>query len=91
MSPVLLGMLITWGAVTAVFLVLFVYRSTLTMHEEDQLFLGETEANMQKEQTEIIRRVERVSPFVTWLGATSGVMILVIAGFAVYQGLTQAQ
>ena len=91
MSPVLLGILITWGALTAVFLVLFVYRSTLTMHEEDQLFLGESEAHLQKEQTEIIRRVQRVSPFVTWLGAASGVMILLIAGFAVYQGLTQAQ
>jgi hypothetical protein len=42
---------------------------------------------MQKEQTEILAKVNKLNPLVRWLGAASGLLILVIAGIAVYQGL----
>jgi hypothetical protein len=90
MSP-LVGLLIVWGVLTAILVVLLIYRSTLTMHEDDQLFLGESESHMEKEQTELMQRVDKLNPFVRWLGATSGVLILVIAGLAIYQGLSQVQ
>ena len=90
MSP-LNWMLIVWGALTAVLIVLLIYRSTLTMHEDDQLFLDESESHMQQEQMEIMAKVDRINPMVKVLGAASGVMILVIAGLFVYQGLTNVQ
>ena len=34
-------------------IVLLIYRSTLTMHEDDQLFLDEANSHMQEEQTEL--------------------------------------
>jgi hypothetical protein len=45
---------------------------------------------MQLEQTEILTKVKRITPFVKVLGAVSGVMILVIAGLFIYQGLNNS-
>jgi len=90
MNP-LIWLLIVWGALTAVLVVLLIYRSTLTMHEDDQLFLDESESHMEKEQVELMQKVDKINPFVRWLGAASGLLILVIAGLAIYQGLNQVQ
>ena len=46
---------------------------------------------MAQEQAEIMHKLNKVTPFVKWLGAASGVLILVIAGMAIYQGLNQVQ
>jgi len=86
MSP-MMWLLTVWGALTAILIVLLIYRSTLTMHEDDQLFLNESDTHMQTEQTEILTKVNRITPLVKILGAVSGVMILVIAGLFIYQGL----
>ena len=86
MSPMIM-LLIGWGALTAILIVLLIYRSTLTMQEDDQLFLNESESHMQTEQTELLMKVNRITPVVKILGAVSGVMILVIAGLFIYQGL----
>ena len=90
MSP-LISLLIAWGVLTGILIVLLIYRSTLTMHEDDQLFLGESESHMQKEQIEIMQKVNKINPLVRWLGACSGLLILVIAGIFIYQGLNQVQ
>ena len=90
MSP-LVWMLTVWGVLTAILVVLLIYRSTLTMHEDDQLFLDESESHMEKEQIQLMQKVDRINPFVKWLGATSGLLILVIAGVALYQQLTVVQ
>ena len=90
MSP-LVWMLTVWGVLTAILGVLLIYRSTLTMHEDDQLFLDESESHMEKEQVQLMQKVDRINPFVKWLGAASGLLILVIAGVALYQQLTVVQ
>jgi len=87
---ILMWPLAVWGVLTAVLVILLIYRSTLTMQEDDQLFLGESESHMEKEQIEIMAKVNKITPVVKWLGAASGLLILVIAGMAVYQGLQQA-
>ena len=79
MSPMIM-LLIGWGVLTGILVVLLIYRSTLTMQEDDQLFLDESESHMQTEQIELMRKVNRISPYVKVLGALSGAMILVIAG-----------
>ena len=82
---------VAWGVVTTILVILLIYRSTLTMQEDDQLFLGESESHMEKEQIEIMSKVNKITPLVKWMGAASGVLLLVIAGLAVYQGLQQMQ
>jgi hypothetical protein len=89
--PTLFVLLIVWGVLTAALIALLIYRGTLTMHEDDQLFLGESESHMAREQVEIMEKVNKLTPFVKVLGTASAVMILGIAGLAIYQGLTQVQ
>jgi hypothetical protein len=90
MTP-LVWLLVIWSVLTTVLVILLIYRSTLTMHEDDQLFLDEAEAHMQQEQVELMQKVDRLTPLLRWLGAASGVLILVIAGLAVYDGLSHVQ
>ena len=87
----LLGLLILWGILTTVLVVLLIYRGTLTMHEDDQLFLGESESHMAREQVEIMQKVTKLGPFVKVLGTASAVLILTIGVMAVYQQMTQPQ
>jgi Tfp pilus assembly protein PilN len=91
MMSMLMWPLAVWGVLTAVLIILLIYRSTLTMQEDDQLFLGESESHMEKEQIEIMAKVNKITPLVKWMGAASGLLLLVIAGLAVYQGLQQVQ
>lgn len=90
MSP-LFVLATVWGALTVVLVVLLIYRSTLTMQEDDQLYLSDSESHMQKEQTEILAKVNKINPLVRWLGASSAVLLLVIAGLGAYQLLNTVQ
>jgi len=89
--PTLFELLIAWGVLTAALIALLIYRSTLTMQEDDQLFLGESESHMAREQVEIMAKVTKLGPLVKVLGTASGVLILAIAGIAVYQQMTLPQ
>jgi len=80
--------LAVWGVITAVLIILLIYRSTLAMHEDDQLFLSESESQMERDQIEIMQKLNKVTPIVKWLGAASGALILVIGGMALYQQLS---
>ena len=62
-------LLVVWGAFTLVLIVLLIYRGTLTMHEDDQLFLDSAEDHMQKEQQELIGKMEKLTPWVRICGA----------------------
>ena len=89
--PLMSILLIVWGVLTAILVILLIYRSTLTMREDDQLFLDQSESHMEKEQQEIIARVQKVNVPVRILGGASGLLILIIAGMWVYEGLTKVQ
>jgi hypothetical protein len=84
-SPIY-AMLIAWGAVTAVFVVLLIYRSLISMKEDDQLFLGAGEAQLEQEQREVITRLQRLSPYMKGFGIAS---VGLLAIMAVYEGVTQ--
>ena len=83
--------LIAWGVVTGVLLLLLFYRSTLTRQEDDQLFIDESSSSRATEQSQLIAKVNKINPLVKLVGATSGLMILAIAGWAVYLGLNSVQ
>jgi len=80
-------LLIGWGVVTVVFLALLAWRSVLTSHEDDQIFLDAAENHMAKEQRELVAKINMLSRPVLMSGICSGVLLLVIAGLFVYQGL----
>jgi hypothetical protein len=86
MSP--MGWMATvWGVLTGLLVILLIYRSTLTMQEDEQLFLDDTKSAMEQEQAELMQKVNKINPFVKILGAASGLMFLVLAGMFIYQGL----
>ncbi len=80
---------ITWGAVTAALIVLLIYRGTLSMQEDDQLFLDDSESHMQKEQAAVLGKLERLQWPIRLLGGASGLLILLIFGIWLYKGLNQ--
>jgi len=89
MTP-MTGLLIAWGVLTGILVILLIYKSTLSMHEDDSIMLNETESQMQKDRTEVLAKMRKITPIVKVLGTLSGLMILVIAGLFIYQGLTMA-
>jgi beta-lactamase regulating signal transducer with metallopeptidase domain len=82
-------MLIIWAALTTALVLVLIYRSTLSMHEDDQLFLDEAESHMEKEQQELRVKMNRVTPIVNWLGAASGALILFIGVMWLWHGISQ--
>ena len=82
-------LLVAWGVMTGVLILLLIYRSTLTMHEDDQLFLGESESHMQAEQTELIARMNKLTPLVRLFGALSVLLIVTIAGYALWERMNE--
>jgi len=83
------ALFVTWIAFTVVWIVLLIYRGTLTMHEDDQLFLDSAEDHMQKEQQELIGKMERLTPWVRISGAASAVLILVMGGMWLLSAMTR--
>jgi hypothetical protein len=82
-------LLIVWAAVAACFLALLAYRGQLTRYEEDQLFLSETESNEQREQSEIVRKCNKIAPWVRIFGVAAAVMTAGIVGIWTYDAWQQ--
>ena len=82
-------LLIVWAGLTVILVGLLIYRSTLAMHEDDQLFLDSAEAHMAKEQEELIGRMNRITPWLRLCGAGSAVLAIVIAGMMLYARFNQ--
>jgi hypothetical protein len=81
------ALLAVWGSLTTVLVLLLIYRGTLSIHEDDQLFLDSSQNLLRQEQSEVLRKVSRVNPLVHLFGAVSGGLILVIFCLWIYQGL----
>jgi hypothetical protein len=77
-------LLIIWAAVAACFLGLLAYKGQLTRYEEDQLFLSEAVSHEQQLQTEIVRKVTKLQPFVRIFGVAAAVMTACIIGIFTY-------
>jgi hypothetical protein len=83
----LLYLLIAWGVVTAAFLVLLLRRSLLASHEDDQIFLDAAEEHMARQQRELVAKIEALSKPIMGTGVLAGVLLLVIAGMWLKEGL----
>jgi hypothetical protein len=80
-------LLIAWGIVFAVFLALLLRRSLLESHEDDQLFIDAAEEHLAREQRELVMKIRALSKPIMTSGIAAGVLLLVIAGLWVYEGL----
>jgi len=87
-GPVLY-LLIAWGIATAVFVILFIWRSVLSSHEDDQIFLDAAEDHMAKEQRELVAKISSLSRPLIISGVLSGALLLLAGGLWIYEGLKQ--
>jgi len=87
-GPVLY-LLIAWGLVTAVFVILLIWRGVLSSHEDDQIFLDAAEEHIAREQRELVAKITSLSRPLLVCGVLSGVLLLLAGGLWVYQGLKQ--
>lgn len=82
---------VVFGVFAVGLIVLLIYKSTLTMHEDDQLFLDNTNSHLQEEQTELLTKVNRLTLPVRVFGVGSGVFLLVLVAMLIYQKLNEVQ
>ncbi len=87
-SP-LMWILFAWAAVTVIFVVLMIYRSLITMREDDQLFLDANQTFMEAEQKAIQRKLGQIRPYAKGFGVASAALGVTVVGLWVYQAFTQ--
>src|SRR5262245_35668407 len=72
-------------------IVLLIYKSTLTMHEDDQLFLDEANSHMQEEQTELLTKVNRLTTPMRVYSIGAGVLVHGLSAMLIYRTLSEVQ
>ena len=87
LTPPVFYLLVVWGIVTAVFIILLIWRGVLSSHEDDQIFLDAAEEHMAREQRELVARINTLSRPLLITGILSGVLLLLAGGLWIYEGL----
>jgi len=82
---------VIFGVFAIGLIVLLIYKSTLTMHEDEQLFLDDASSHMHKEQTELLTKLSRLTIPVRVFSMGSGVFLLVLVAMFIYQKLNEVQ
>jgi hypothetical protein len=81
---------VIFGVFAIGLIVLLIYKSTLTMHRDDQLFLDEASSHLHDEQTELLAKLNRLTVPVRVFSIGSGIFLLVLAGMLIYHSLNAA-
>jgi hypothetical protein len=87
-SPLQWGLFV-WAAITSVFVILMIYRSLITMREDDQLFLDATQTAMETEQKAIQQKLNQLRPYTKGLGFASAGLGAGLVGLWVFQAITR--
>ena len=82
---------VIFGVFAIGLIVLLIYKSTLTMHKDDQLFLDDASSHMHEEQTELLAKVNRLTTPVRVFSIGSAVFLLVLVAMLIYQQLNAVQ
>lgn len=87
MPATLSYLLITWGTITAVLLVLVIYGNTLSIREDDEIYLNRTEDHMMAdEQRVLIAKMNRLKRVITVLASASGILLVASASLWAWIG-----
>jgi hypothetical protein len=82
----LIMLLMTWGVITSILIILLIYRSALSTHEEDQIFIDPAGESMAREQRAIVAKIEKLSRPITALVVISATLLAASAGLWLWQG-----
>ncbi len=87
MSAAMNLLFFSWIGVTVVLLGLVIYGNTLSMKEEDQLYLNSAEEKMLGgDQRKLLKRMHRLMRVVTTMAVFSAVLLVATAGAWVWIG-----
>jgi len=87
MNGTFMSLVVVEAVLTCAAIVMFLYRGMLDMKEEDHLILDNAEAHLAREQDEIRRKVSTLSRYLKVIGVAWAIMLVVIFGVWVGQGL----
>jgi hypothetical protein len=82
---------VIFGVFAIGLIVLLIYKSTLTMHEDEQLFLDDASSHMHEEQTELLTKLSRLTIPVRVFSMGSGVFLLLLVAMFIYQTLNEVR
>ncbi len=82
---------VIFGAFAIALIVLLIYKSTLTMHRDDQLVLDDASSHMHEEQTELLTKVNRLTIPMRVFSIGSGVFLIALVAMWIYQKLNAVQ
>ena len=71
---------VLWGIVIIPYFILFLYRSIVGMHEQDNLYLSDGEARLEAEQREIMKQITKLDVYSRKLGIAALGMTALLAG-----------
>jgi len=77
-------MWIVWAALVVVTAALYVYRSSLTRDEEDQIFLDDSFSHEKVAQATIVAKVSKVEPALKVACWLVGIMTVVVIAYYVW-------
>jgi hypothetical protein len=78
-----------WGVLVFIFAALFLYRSTLTKNEEDQIFLDDSFSHERTAQAAIVAKVNKIQPLVKGAAMLVGVATLFVVGYYIMDIMRQ--
>ena len=82
---------VIFGVFAIGLILLLIYKSTLAMHRDDQLFLDDASSHMHSEQTELLAKVNRLTVPLRVFSMGSGVFLIALTGMWLYQKLNGIQ
>ena len=77
----------SWGTVTAILVIMLIYRSMLGTHDEEQIFLDPAEKAMAERQQAVAHRIQMLARPIVAMFVLSGALFLTAAGVWLWQGL----
>jgi hypothetical protein len=80
-------LLIVWGAVTAAFIVVMVWKSLVGFREADVVILEPQESRQAEEQKQLISQMQSLVAWAKGLGIASLALILIVGGLSIYSSL----
>ena len=87
MNGAFMSLVVVEAVLTAAAALMFLYRGVLDMKEEDHLVLDSAEAHLSRDQASIRHKVDVLSRYLKVTSVAWGVLLLVIFGLWVGQGL----
>jgi hypothetical protein len=78
---------IVWAVFAVSLLGLLLYRGTITRYEDDQLFLDDISDRQHKENDAIIRKLEKIQPYLKIFTGVTSILTATIVGIYAWDAI----